>query len=343
MPDQVRHDKGMLIPPKYTLTTQITQLLTSIEASREVIDSVTIPPEIEVNIRRQSTLKSSLYSARIEGNELTLDTLHKDPSKTQAKAEVFNALKALNWLFARRNKDTSLAELLKMHEITMVGLMEKQELGKLRREMSATFNKAGIAIYLHPAPRLIAAHMTRLLKYINSDKEQFVPIKAALAHYTFEKIHPFLDGNGRVGRLLIQKILIQGGYGMKGLLAIEEYIDNHRSEYYRALEEPEKDVTDYVEFMLIALSETALKVKEAVVVQRQYEIEDYLLPRRAEILRIVKEQKMINFDSLHRRFLNVNQRTLRYDLKKLQDGGHIRKRGTTRGVYYEAPSSSRTN
>jgi Fic family protein len=324
----------MLIPPKYTLTQEITRLLGSIEASREVIDSVTIPPEIEMNIRRQSTLKSSLYSARIEGNELTLDTLHKDPSKTQSKAEIFNTLKALNWMLSRRNKDTSLAELLKMHEITMSGLMEKGQLGKLRREMSATFNKAGIAIYLHPAPRLIEGHTNRMLRYINSDKEQFVPIKAVVSHYIFEKIHPFLDGNGRVGRLLIQKILAQGGYGMKGLLAVEEYIDNHRSEYYRALEEPEKDITDYVEFMLTAIADTAQKVKEAIVQKREYDVEDYLLPRRAELLRIIKEQKLINFDSLHRRFMNVNMRTLRYDLKKLQDGGFIRKLGTTKGVYY---------
>lgn len=328
----------MLIPPRYTLSEEITELLAQIEGSREVIDSVSIPPEIEVNIRRQSTLKSSLYSARIEGNELTLETLHKDPSRTQAKAEVFNTLKALNWLFTRRNKDTTLKDLLTFHEIAMNGLMDKSELGRLRREMSATFNKAGIAIYLHPAPRLIDGHVKRLLKYINSDKERFVPIRASLAHYTFEKIHPFLDGNGRVGRILIQKVLTQGGYGMKGLLAIEEYIDNHRPEYYRALEEPDKDVTEYIIFMLTAINETAKTVKEAVVKNREYEVEDYLLPRRAELLRIIKEQKLINFDSLKRRFLHVNQRTLRYDLKKLQDGGLIRKRGTTRGVYYEAKS-----
>ncbi len=331
---------NMLIPPKYTLNSEITHLLSSIEASREVIDSVSIPPEIEINIRRQSTLKSSLYSARIEGNELTMETLHKDPSRTQAKAEVFNTLKALNWLFSRRNKDTTLKDLLTFHELAMNGLMDKSELGKLRHEMSATFNKAGIAVYLHPAPRLIPGHVNRLLKYINSDKEQFVAVKASLAHYTFEKIHPFLDGNGRVGRLLIQKILTQGGYGMKGLLAIEEYIDMHRPEYYRALEEPDKDITDYLIFMLTAIADTAQKVKEAVVQKREYEVEDYLLPRRAELLRIIKEQKMINFNSLHRRFINVNDRTLRYDLKKLQDGGFIRKRGTTRGVYYESSKNS---
>jgi len=60
---------------KYKLTAKISELLSSIEASREVIESVSIPAEIETHIRRQSTLKSSLYSARIEGNTLVLDEL----------------------------------------------------------------------------------------------------------------------------------------------------------------------------------------------------------------------------------------------------------------------------
>lgn len=329
----------MLIPPRYNLTPEISELLASIEASRQVIDSVTIPPEVETNIRRQSTLKSSLFSARIEGNELTLDTLSKGPSKTQAKAEVFNTLKALNWLTTRRKQDTSLKDILTFHQITMDGLADSANLGKFRKEMSATFNKAGIAIYLHPTPRKIESSVNRLLKYIKSDRERFIPIRASLAHYTFEKIHPFLDGNGRVGRLLIQKILAQGGYGMKGLLAIEEYIDNHRSEYYRALEEPEKDVTDYLAFMLSAIADTAQRVKESIVKKQTYDVEDYLLPRRAEILRIVRDHKVVNFDFIKRRFANVNERTLRFDLKKLVDAGLARKLGTTRGVHYAIKNS----
>ena len=65
----------MLIPAKYVLTPKITEALSSIESSKAVIDSITIPPEIETNIRRRSSLKSSLFSARIEGNALTLDEL----------------------------------------------------------------------------------------------------------------------------------------------------------------------------------------------------------------------------------------------------------------------------
>ncbi len=324
----------MLIPPKYNLTPEVSELLSKIESAKGVIESITIPPEVETNIRRQSTLRSSLFSARIEGNELTMDELTSN-SQGQKRAEVFNILKALNYIKEKQKKDITEKEILTLHTLIMDGLLDKPNLGKWRRNMEAIFNSAGIAIFMPPPPKQVPTLINKLVKYINSPKERFVPVKAILAHYSFEKIHPFLDGSGRVGRLLIQKILFQGGYGMKGLLSLEEYLDNHRSEYYRMLEEPEKDVTDYLVFMLTAIAETATKAKEMVLAKQKLEITDYLLPRRAEILNIIREQKIVNFDQVRRRFMAVNERTLRYDLKKLADAGLIRKRGATNGVYYE--------
>lgn len=323
----------MLIPPRYRLTKDIVALLQTIEANKEVIDSINIPVEIEENIRRQSTLKSSLFSARVEGNPLTLEEVEHRPSSDQKKIEVFNILKAMGYMRKREAKDLSTKELLEIHKITLLGL--NTQAGEFRHENSATFNEAGIAIYMHPPPRFIKSNLKKLLDYINAGKEEFVPIRAALAHYSFEKIHPFLDGNGRVGRLVLQKTMMKGGYSMKGLLAFEEYIDNHRSEYYRSLEEPEKDCTDYLIFILQALAEKSTQAKELILKKQDATIEDYLLPRRAEIYNIIKDQKLVNFDQIKRRFLKVNDRTLRYDLKKLQDKGLIRKRGSTKGVYYE--------
>lgn len=326
----------MLIPAKYFLTTKISQFLQSIESSKAIIDSYPLPTEIEQNIRRKSSLRSSLFSARIEGNILTLDDLSKVESKDQKKMEVFNILKALNWLYQRGEaKDLSLKEILNLHSLTMKGLVSGKDLGVIRKDVSAIFNSAGIAVYLPPRPRLVTQLIRRLLGFINNSKEPFVPIRACLAHYSFEKIHPFLDGNGRVGRLLLQATLIKGGYGMKGLLALEEHLDNKRSHYYSALDESEKDVSNYLEFMLEAIAIAADDAKSLVLEKKDSEPADYLLPRRAEILNIVKDQKLINFDQIRRRFIRVNERTLRYDLKKLQDAGLIRKRGTTKGVYYE--------
>lgn len=333
----------MLIPPKYTLTPKISRLLQSIEASKEVIDSLIIPPEIEQNIRRQSTLKSSLFSARIEGNSLTLEEIQKTHSRNQKKQEVFNILKALTWVYQRNARDLSQKDILNLHKMVMDGLVEKHDSGKFRTEVEAIFNTAGIAIYLPPRPSQILSLTNHLIKFINSFKEQFIPVRASLAHYVFEKIHPFLDGNGRVGRLLLQLVLAKSGYSMKGLLSVEEYLDNHRSQYYSVLNEPEKDVTDYLEFMLDAIAETAENAKKLVLKKQKVDIEDLLLPRRAEILNIIKDQGLISFDTIRRRFLSVNERTLRYDLKKLQNIGLIKKRGATKGVFYELTKNSTTS
>lgn len=322
----------MIIPPKYVLTPKISQLLSSIEASRAVIDHYLLAPEIEANIRRTSTLKSSLYSARIEGNPMTLEEL-EHPSRTQKKQEVFNILKALNWMRAEEKKDLTLTHILNLHKITMEGF--SKHMGRLRTEVNAIFNSAGIAIYLPPPPRQVTPLLERLIKFTSSTKEPLVPIRAVLSHFTFEKIHPFLDGNGRVGRLVMQKILAQGGYSMKGLIVLEEYLDAHRSTYYRMLESPQRDVTDYIEFMLGGIDETSRSAKELVIQKQKSERADYLLPRRAEIYYLVRDHRLVTFDQIHRRFMAVNPRTLRYDLKKLQDAGFIRKRGTTKGVYYE--------
>ncbi len=325
----------MLIPPKYILTPKISQSLASIEASREVINSIHIPPEIEMNIRRQSTLKSSLFSARIEGNPLTLDELSKSPSKNQQKIEVFNILKALNWIQDRGLKDLTLKDILQLHNLVLFGLTEKEQLGNFRKQASAIFNSAGIAIYMPPRPSQIEPLLNKLLSYLNSSKESFAPVKTIIAHYVFEKIHPFLDGNGRVGRLLIQLALKKENYDMKGLLSLEEYLDNHRSTYYSALEDSERDVTGYIEFMLEAIAETSIGARELVLQKEKTDVADYLLPRRAEILNIIKDHGLTSFDNIRRRFINIPDRTLSYDLKKLQDAGLIRKRGTTKGVYYE--------
>lgn len=327
--------RNMLVPPKYVLTPKISELLSSIESSKEVINSVPIPLELEINIRRKSTLKSSLFSARIEGNNLTLDDLPKSSSKDQKRVEVFNILSALNKIYQRSAKDLSLKDILELHLVVMKGLIEGENLGQFRGESSAIFNSAGIAIYVPPRPSQIIPLLNKLVTFINAKREQFAPVRACLAHYTFEKIHPFLDGNGRVGRILLQIVMQKSGYGMKGLLAVEEHLDKNRADYYRSLEQPERDVTDYLEFMLEMITQAAYDARVQVLEKKEASIEDFLLPRRAEIFNIIKEHNLVSFDQIRRRFLNINERTLRYDLKKLQDSGLIRKRGETKGVYYE--------
>lgn len=326
----------MLIPPKYTLTSKVSELLSQIEVNKEIVDTIAIPLKVEQNIRRKSILKSSLFSARIEGNNATLDSYPKLSPKDKKRIEVNNILRAINWIIQSKTKDITTKEILFLHSQVMKNVEYREDLGKFRNKHEGIFNSAGMVVYHAPPPNMISDLINKLLNYVNQkDNEPLTPIKAVLAHYIFEKIHPFTDGSGRVGRLLVYLMLKNEGYGFKGILPFEEKIDLKRDIYYETLSIPEKDVTSYVEFMLEVIKEASDETKELILSKQKVEDEDLLLPRRGEILRIIREHKIINFDSIKRRFSQVNERTLRYDLKKLQDAKFIQKLGNTKGVYYK--------
>lgn len=325
----------MLIPPKYKLTNNILRLLSQIEANKEVVNTILIPAAIELNLRRKSALRSSVFSARIEGNPTYLDEFSRLSLNDKRKVEISNILKAINWVMEKKlEKNISEKEILLLHSIVMKNI-DFSGPGKFRNTHEGIFNEAGIVIYHAPPPSLVRGLVNRLLKFINDNKKESVVIRSILAHFVFEKIHPFTDGSGRVGRLLMLLMLKKGGFGFKGILPFEEKIDKRREIYYQALTESEKDVTSYVEYMLEVLQEASDEAKEAVLKKSVPTKEDFLLPRRREILEIIKDHKIVNLDFIERRFAKINERTLRYDLKNLQDAGFIHKLGATRGVYYK--------
>jgi Fic family protein len=174
-----------------------------------------------------------------------------------------------------------------------------------------------------------------LLIYINSEKN-FPLVAAFIAHLIFEKIHPFLDGNGRVGRLLVSAILKSKGWDFTFTVPFEEYLDEHKDEYYFHLDNGLKNTNEYLEFMLEAFSKQIEKIKAQIKTEIARELHPFLPPRQEEILNIIKDQVIVSFDMIRRRFIQVPERTLRYDLKKLLDRKLIEKSGETRGRYYRA-------
>lgn len=144
-----------------------------------------------------------------------------------------------------------------------------------------------------------------------------------------------MDGNGRVGRALTTYILKKKGYGFQGLVSLEEYLDQNKSDYYDLLDSGKLNITPFIEFFLQALTFQAKKALEEIKTKPYGDTdEDSLLPRRKEILDIIRDHKMVNFDLLRRRFMSVAQSTLHYDLKMLLKQNLIKKMGMTRGVYY---------
>ena len=323
----------MKFPPRVELSPTIKQLLYELDVLRASFALNPVSSERQMNLRRASLLKSSLFSARIEGNSLELsdmdsfDTNDGDIRKT----EVSNLLAAYQKLPQYISKDLSVDTVKDLHAVVLKNI--SGDAGFLRTEESAIFNQAGVAVYLTPAPQNIRSLLVDLCGYMNGNSHP-APVSAGVAHIWFEKIHPFLDGNGRVGRLLSAFILKKGGYDFRGLVPFEEYLDTHRDAYYDALGRDRQDVTEFVEFYLTALLSQArisLKLAYEPVKPDPYA---NLLPRRAEIMRIAEDHQVVTFDFLTRRFRAVPSRTLHYDIAQLVKSGLLRKMGSTRGTTY---------
>jgi Fic family protein len=327
----------MKFPPIFTLTPAIKKLLYEVDVLKAGYELHPVPAAQVINLRRVSLLKSSLFSARIEGNPLELADVGdiRPDNENRHTTEVSNLVSAYEKLSGIVGQNVSVDTLKTLHAMVLRNISD--DAGHLRTEESAIYNQAGVAVYLTPAPQTVRSLLTILSDYVNKQSYPS-PVLAGVAHIWFEKIHPFLDGNGRVGRLLSAYILKKGGYDFSGLVPFEQYLDEHRDEYYHFLGRDRQDVTEFVEFYLTALLSQArlsLAAAETSVTPDKYAD---LLPRRGEIMRLIEDHKVVTFDFLSRRFRAIPVRTLHNDLMQLTKAGLIQKMGSTRGVSYTVKS-----
>ncbi len=323
----------MKFPPVFTITPSIAKLLYDLDVLKAGYELHPISGEQAIYLRRASLLKSSLYSARIEGNPLELSdiaTKHEGDAD-RYKIEISNLVSSYEQVSGIIGERITVDSLKKLHGQVLRAI--SPDAGKLRQEESAIYNQSGTAVYLTPAPQDVRILLEAFCDYMNGSKDSF-PVVAGVAHIWFEKIHPFLDGNGRVGRLLSAYILKKGGYDFSGLVPFEQYLEQHRDDYYYFLGQDRHDVTAFVEFYLTGLLAQANVSLTAAHDTGNPDKYAHLLPRRAEIMRMIEDHQMISFDFLARRFRAVPPRTLHFDLSQLAKAGLVQKKGTTRGVSY---------
>ena len=325
----------MQIPPDYKITSSILKLISQIESLRLFFNSFPVPLALKNKIERISILKSSLYSARIEGNPLTLNDV-KNPEKIydrEKKLEVFNILDSIKFMDTNLIPGNNISEdfVLRLHGIVMKNL--STDSGHIRTEPGAIFNQAGVAIYIAPLPQQIREMIDKLLVYANRETDYPI-VTAVISHLIFEKIHPFIDGNGRVGRLLIWAILKAKNYLFPIAIPLEEFIDQNRDRYYFHLDHGATETERYIEFMLEGFSQMGDKIRLEVLKKTEKKEDIILPPRQEEILAIIKDHLNVSLEFIKRRFFKVPARTLSYDLKKLAEQGLIVKVGKTRGSFY---------
>lgn len=211
--------------------------------------------------------KEALMSSQIEGTQATLeDVLNPllDANTNRDVADVVNYIKATEYAIERLKSLPLCNRLLReTHAVLMENVRgQEKNPGEFRTSQNWIGGQGSTiknARYIPPCPEDMVVAISDLEKYINDDETYDVLICAALIHYQFETIHPFLDGNGRIGRLLITLYLMEKGALSTPALYISYFLKKNRVEYYDRMTEvrTKGNFEQWVRFFLQAINECA--------------------------------------------------------------------------------------
>jgi Fic family protein len=254
--------------PPYTITNKALNLsleIATILGLLEGIQSKSPQPEL----RKQNRIKTIQGSLSIEGNTLSVPQVTAivenkrviGPKKDIT--EVVNAIRAYEYIASYRFGNVK--SMLKAHEYLTKGLVEE----------SGVFRKGGVGIlkgkevsHVAPPAKRVPLIVGELFSYLKSDKEAHLLIKSCVFHYELMFIHPFSDGNGRVGRLW-QSVILMNFHPIFEFLPIESLIKQKQKSYYSVLEQCDAsgDSTLFIEFVLGLILQSLRELKDEVVVQ----------------------------------------------------------------------------
>jgi len=261
--------------PPLELNEQRQRLLERATLALGRLDSVTLllpDPHLFLYayVRREAVLSSQIEGTQSSLAQLLLFELEEAPGvPLDDVLEVSNYVAALEHGLKRLREGFPLSNRLirEMHAVLLSrGRGSEKSPGEFRRSQNwIGGTRPGNAHFVPPPPQHVQACMSDLERFLHNEGNPYPAlIKAALAHVQFETIHPFLDGNGRIGRLLIAFILHHDGLLSQPLLYLSLYFKQHRSEYYRLLDvvRAEGDWEAWLDFFLEGVDLTASNAVE---------------------------------------------------------------------------------
>ncbi len=229
---------------------------------------------IQLHVTKEAVESSKIEGTRTQIDEALLPEDEIQPGRKSDWIEVNNYVRALYGAVKQLDKHPLSSRLLRRaHKILMNGVRGQEKLPGEYRSSQNWIGGASLsgAVFVPPAAHYVHPLMGDLENFLhNNDVQVPALIRIGIAHYQFETIHPFLDGNGRIGRLLIPLYLIAEGVLNKPLLYLSVYFEKNRSLYYKNLRRvsEKNDLIHWLKFFLTGVIETAtngVKTLDAVL------------------------------------------------------------------------------
>ena len=298
-------------------------------------------PNVDLYIKMHVKIEAN-KSSRIEGTRTTveedlLDVTDINPEKRDDWEEVQNYVKATNYGVERIREGFPVCTRLirEIHKILMQGVRgEHKTPGEFRVSQNWIGGRMpSTAVYVPPPHTEVAECLSDFEKFINNEEIDTPDlIKSAILHYQFESIHPFLDGNGRIGRLLIPLYIQSKGMLEKSCLYISDYIERNTDAYYDMLTRvrTHNDMIGWIKFFLEAVIETSKTAKEKFrnVVELTMEMDKVIMdlsvkPENArKVLDVLYDEPIISRKKILEK-IDIKPTTLNVTVNSLQERGII--------------------
>lgn len=288
--------------------------------------------------------KEALLSSQIEGTQSSLSDLLLFENEEAPGVPIDDVQEVSSYVAAmehgleriRAGFPISLRLIRELHDILLSkGRGSSKQPGEFRRTQNwIGGTRPGNALFVPPPPELVMELMSHLESFIHDDKVEIPSlIKAGLVHVQFETIHPFLDGNGRLGRLLITFILCAQGILKEPILYLSLYFKSHRSRYYELLQGVRErgDWEAWLEFFLDGITETSLQAADAArEIVNLFETDRIHIERlgrpAASALRVhqlLQQKPIINIPDSAKK-LGISVPTITKSVQHLEDLGIVR-------------------
>lgn len=258
--------------PKYQISNNLLQYISSIESSREVIKHSPVVPAWEAKFQEEARVRTVYHGTRLEGNELSqeqaervLATPGTDPAQVASGAgivgkardiqEVLNYRMVLDWInewgrslpghdpngtaLAPVTLPTYTEQMLKtLHSISVQRIIAPEQCGVFRQQRVIVRGvESGQIVHRPPEPEQIQPLIQDFFTWINGPEARgmHTVFRAAVTHYQLVNIHPFVEGNGRTARALALAVMYAEDYDVKRFFSLEQYFDNDIENYYLAI------------------------------------------------------------------------------------------------------------
>ncbi|MDO8610020.1 MAG: Fic family protein [bacterium] len=344
-----------MFTPSYIITNKLLNTISRIEAAEEVIKHAPLLPLWEKQFKDDAIIRSAYHGTHIEGN-----MLHKDEAKDVLLGkdviarprdiqEIINYRQVIQFIDDEaKKKIEKITDTLvkKLHRLIVDKILTPEQSGEYRTKQVVIKNSQNGEVTFRPPPPVEVPFLMReFLYWLNrDDKDQIHPIlKAGITHHELVRIHPFIDGNGRVARVLATLNLMLGGYDIRRFFSLEEYYDKDAILYYQNLQKASSgDLTAWLEYFSFGaavefdrVKEKILKLSKDVRMKEKFGGQQiFLTERQIKVVEYIQDIGYLQNQSFTTVFPDVSEDTVLRDVQDLIKKGLLKKIGSTKAARY---------